>query len=105
MRGIDRRVFVVGGWGDSSGLGLEAVKQPVQICAIENKARALLHGHQLRTPHFVERAAAHPNIFHGFLVGQASFHHGVSPLAFGARDGRINQIHTPSKLDAVNAHC
>lgn len=80
MRGIGAGVFIVGGLGIARGFVLEAIKQLVQVVPVKNQARPLLHGHQLRAPHLIERAAAHAHVVHGFLVGQAAFEHVVSPF-------------------------
>jgi hypothetical protein len=47
----------------------EAIEQTVYVHPVEDHAGTLAHGHQLRPPHFIEGAALHAYVFHGFLVG------------------------------------
>jgi hypothetical protein len=56
------------------GVLLEPLEEPIQVFAVEDQARALLHSHQLRAPQLVEGSPLDPDIRHGFAVGQASFH-------------------------------
>jgi hypothetical protein len=43
--------------GAACGFMLEFVEKLVEILAVEDHARALAHGHELGTPHLIERAS------------------------------------------------
>jgi hypothetical protein len=67
----------------------EAVEQAVQIQPVKHHARTLTHGHQLRPPYFIEGAAFDAHVFHGFLVGQATFgNHDTDPNMSGVAGQR-----------------
>ncbi|XVJ69853.1 MAG: hypothetical protein HEQ39_09515 [Rhizobacter sp.] len=73
--------IVAGGVCGRGGLfGFELIEQPVEVLPVEDQARALRHGHQLRSPHLVKRSALYADVGHGFLVGEAALvHHAAIP--------------------------
>lgn len=54
--------------GAACGFMLEFVEKLVEILAVEDHACALAHGHELGTPHLIERASFDSDVCHGFLM-------------------------------------
>jgi hypothetical protein len=71
---LDAEVILLTLVSDSGRLCLEAIKELVELGAVEHHAVALLHGREVRAPLRIEGALPHAHVLDRLCVAEAAFH-------------------------------